>query len=310
LQGELKVVDMQVQFATVTISIAERHLEMPAAFLLKEHAQLSLFVADVEKTYAEIKALALPTVQITKATLDRNGSGRISARISVLIGQENAEAVIAKVKALGRVEDFQLQSESVARDAQGLSPEGRMDRDKVELNITISRQDQETARQQTSLSIRASDVGEKSGEIRNLASKQGGSIRDSSFSRDPNGREYANITLRVPMQNYSSLMQSLASLGRLENMAVHRDDRPNAQFDEKTASADVAIQVYSQGNLVADGSGLPTMRRTVAQGAGALIWSVRMLGVALAFLAPWIIALAAFIGIVRGIRYSRRHRQH
>jgi hypothetical protein len=35
-----------------------------------------------------------------------------------------------------------------------------------------------------------------------------------------------------------------------------------------------------------------------------------MIGVALAFLAPWIIALAATIGIVRGIRRSWRHREH
>ena len=74
---------------------------------------------------------------------------------------------------------------------------------------------------------------------------------------------------------------------------------------------DISIQVYSQGNLVAEGSGLPaTMRRTIEQGAGALMWSVRMIGVALAFLAPWIIALAAAIGIVRGIRRSRRHREN
>ena len=53
-----------------------------------------------------------------------------------------------------------------------------------------------------------------------------------------------------------------------------------------------------------------TMRRTIEQGAGALMWSVRMIGVALAFLAPWIIALAAALGIVRGIRRSRRHREN
>ncbi len=311
LQGELKSMDMQVQFATVTISIAEKDLEAPAGFLLKEHAQLSLFAVDVEKTYAEIKALASPTIQITNATLDRDGSGRISARISMLIAPENGDGVIAKVKSLGRVENYQLQSERVARGGEGMSQEARTERDKVQLGITISQQDQEAARQQTSLSIRASDVTEQSRKIRELAAKHGGSIRGSSFSRDPNGREYANVAVRVPMQNYNALMQSLNSLGRLENLAVHRDDRPTAQFDEKTAPADITIQVYSQGNLVAEGSGLPaTLRRTIAQGAGALMWSVRMIGVALAFLAPWIIVLAAFIGIVRGIRRSRRHREH
>src|SRR5205823_9683812 len=117
--------------------------------------------------------------------------------------------------------------------------------------------------------------------------------------------------LRVPVQNYNALLQSLNALGKLENLCVYREDRPNSQIDEKSAPADISIQVYSQGNLVAEGSGVAaTMRHTVEQGATALMWSVRMIGVALAFLAPWIIALAAAIGIVRGIRRSRRHREH
>jgi hypothetical protein len=300
-----------VRFATVTISLAEKDMETPAGFLLKEHVQLSLFAPDVEKIYAEIKGLASPTIQITNATLDRDDAGRINARVSMLIAPENADGVIAKVKSLGRVENYQLQSERVAHGGAGMSQEAKTERDKVQLNITIWHNDQETARQQTSLSIRASDVTEQSRRLRELAEKQGGRIRSSSFSRDPNGREYANIAVRVPMQNYHALLQSLNALGKLENLSVHRDDRPSAQTDEKSAPADILIQVYSQGNLVAEGSGLPaTMRRTIEQGASALMWSVRMIGVALAFLAPWIIALAAAIGIVRGIRRSRRRREN
>jgi hypothetical protein len=311
LQGELKGMDMQVQFATVTISLAEKDMETPAGFLLKERVQLSLFATEVEKIFGEIKALASATVQITSAMLDRDDAGRINARISMLIAPENADGVIAKVKSLGRVENYQLQSERVARGGEGMSQDAKTERDKVQLNITIGQDDQEAARQQTSLSIRASDVTEQSRQLRELAEKQGGRIRSSSFSRDPNGREYANVALRVPMQNYSALMQSLTPLGKLENLSVHREDRPNSQIDEKTAPADVLIQVYSQGNLVAEGSSLPaTMRRTIEQGASALMWSVRMIGVALAFLAPWIIALAAAIGIVRGIRRSRRRREN
>jgi len=104
--------------------------------------------------------------------------------------------------------------------------------------------------------------------------------------------------------------RNVSSLGRLENLAVHRDNRPKAQFDERTAPADVTFrfiprEILSQRVLV-----LPaTMRRTIEQGAGPLMWSVRMIGVALAFLAPWIIALAAFIGVVHGVGRSRRHRQ-
>jgi hypothetical protein len=311
LQGELKAMDMQVQFATVTISVAEKDMETPAGFLLKERVQLSLFAPDVEKIYAEIKRLASPTVQITTAMLDRDDAGRINARVSMLIAPENADGVIAKVKALGRVENYQLQSERVARGGEGMSQEAKTERDKVQLNITIWQDDQETARQQTSLNIRASNVTEQSRLLRETAEKHGGRVRSSSFSRDPNGREYANVALRVPLQNYAALLQSLTALGKLENLSVRRDDRPNSQIDEKSAPADISIQVYSQGNLVAAGSGLPaTLRRTIEQGTSALMWSVRMIGVALAFLAPWIIALAAAIGIVRGVRRSRRHREN
>jgi hypothetical protein len=311
LQSELKAMDMQVQFATVTISLAEKDMETPAGFLVKERVQLSLFAPDVEKIYAEIKGLASSSVQITNATLDRDDAGRISARVSLLIAPENADGVMAKVKSLGRVENYQLQSERVARGGVGMSQGATTERDKVQLNITIWQDDQEPARQQTSLSIRASDVSEQSRHLREVAEKQGGRVRGSSFSRDPNGREYANVTLRVPMQNYAALMQSLGALGKLENLGVRRDDRPDSQIDEKNAPADISIQVYSQGNLITEGSGLPaTLRRTVEQGAGALMWSVRMIGVALAFLAPWIIALAAAIGIVRGVRRSRRRREN
>ena len=138
----------------------------------------------------------------------------------------------------------------------------------MQLNITIWQDNQEAARQQTSLRIRASDVTEQSRLLREVAEKQG--VRSSSFSRDPNGHEYANVALRVPMQNYAALMQSLSALGKLENLRVRRDDRPNLQIDEKSAPADISIQVYSQGNLIAEGSGLPaTLRRTIQQGASA-----------------------------------------
>src|SRR5438093_538358 len=67
MQGELKYWDSQVQFARMTISLAEKHMEEPASFLLKEHAQLALYASDVEKIYNEAKVLASPKVQITNA---------------------------------------------------------------------------------------------------------------------------------------------------------------------------------------------------------------------------------------------------
>jgi hypothetical protein len=307
MQGELKYWDSQVQFATVTISLAEKDMEEPAAFLLKEHAQLALYAPDVEKIYNDIKALASPKVQITNAQLNRDYSGRVSAQASMLVAPEESDAVVGRVKGFGRVENFQTQTERIAQGGSGISENAKTKRDKVELNITVSRDEQEQALQQTSLRIRTSSVDEKAKELRALAEKQGGRVRSSTFNRDPDGRELANVWLRVPMKNYASLMQSLNSLGRVENVSVQRQNRTDAQIDEANAPADVSIEVYSQGNIISHETGLfPTLRRTLTQSAGAIMWSLRMIGVAVAFLAPWAIAIVAAIWIARRVIRARR----
>jgi anti-sigma factor RsiW len=307
MQGELKYWDSQVQFATVTISLAEKDMEEPAAFLLKERAQLALYAPDVEKIYNDIKALVSPKLQITNAQLNRDNSGRVSAQINMLIAPEESEGVINRVKTFGRVENFQTQTERIAQGGTGMAENARTKRDKVELNITISWEEQEQAFQQTSLQIRTSSVDEKTKELRALAEKQGGRVRSSSFNRDPDGREVADVSLRVPMKNYPALMQSLNSLGTVENVSVQRQDRTGTQIDEANAPADISIQVYSQGNIVSHENGpLATLRRTLAQSAGAIMWSLRMIGIAIAFLAPWVIAILVLVWIARRIMRARR----
>src|SRR2546423_839759 len=298
MQGELKFMDSQVAFATVTITLAEKNMNVPAAFLLRERAQLSLYATEVEKTYNDIKALASPKIQITTAQIDRDNTGRVSARLSLLLAPEESEGVINKIKGMARVENFQVTTERVSQGGDGLGESAKTERDKVELNITLSRDEQEIALQSTSLRIRTPEVNDKTKELRTIAEQQGGRIRSSSFSRDPNGREYSTVSLRVPMKNYNALMQSLNGLGKVENVSVRRDDRPNSQIDEANAPADVSIQVYSQGNIVSEETGIwTTLRRTIGQGAAALMWSVRMIGVAIAFLAPWALILG-FVGWV------------
>jgi anti-sigma factor RsiW len=307
MQGELKYWDSQVQFATVTISLSEKDMEEPAAFLLKERAQLALYAPEVEKVYNDIKALASPKVQITNAQLDRDYSGRVSARVSMLIAPEESNAVIGRVKGFGRVENFQMQTERIAHGSSGMSENAKTKREKVEFNINISREEQEQAFQQTTLRIRTSSVDEKSKQLRELTEKQSGRVRSSTFSRDPDGREVSDVSLRVPMKNYSALMQSLNSLGKVEGVSVQRQDRTGAQIDEANAPADISIRVYSQGNIVSSDTGLfATLRRTLAQSVSAIMWSLRMIGVAVAFLAPWAIALVAVIWIMKRVIRARR----
>ncbi|HEX4632133.1 MAG TPA: DUF4349 domain-containing protein [Chthoniobacterales bacterium] len=310
MQGELKFMDSQVAFATVTITLAEKNMNIPAAFLLKERAQLALYATEVEKTYNDIKTLASPKVQITNAQIDRDNTGRVSARISLLLAPEESEAVINQIKGMARVENFQVTTERVSQGGDGLGENAKTERDKVELNITLSRDEQEIALQQTSLLLETREVNEKTKQLRAIAEQQGGRIRSSSFSRDPDGRESSNVSLRVPMKNYSALMQALNGIGKVENVSVRRDDRPNTQVDEANAPADVSITVYSQGNFISAETGIwATFRRTIGQGAAALMWSARMIGVAIAFLAPWALIIGAIGWVARRVSRARAARK-
>src|SRR5437660_10974971 len=109
------------------------------------------------------------------------------------------------------------------------------------------------------------------------------------------------------MKNYSALMQSLNSLGKVENVSVQRQDRTDRDVDLANAPADLSIQVYSQGNIVSSNTGIiATLRRTLAQSAGAIMWSLRMIGVASAFFAPWAAALATIVWVARRVVSARQ----
>jgi hypothetical protein len=223
----------------------------------------------------------------------------------MLLLPEESDGVINNVKSFGRVGNFQTQTERIAQGGNGLSENAKTKRDKVEVNVTIARETDEQPVQETSLTILTPKVDENAARLKEQVTKSGAEIRNSTFSRDPNGREVANISVRIAMKNYATVMESLKQLGEVKDVSVRRHDRTDKNGSEETAPADVSIQIYSQGNIVSSDTGLiATIRHTIAQSAGAIMWSVRMVGVAIAFLAPWLIALVAVIWIVK--RIARR----
>ncbi|HEX8680433.1 MAG TPA: DUF4349 domain-containing protein, partial [Chthoniobacterales bacterium] len=268
MQGELKYMDAQVAFATVTITLAEKDMNVPAAFLLKRRATLALFSTDVEKTFAEARSVVDGAkAQISSSTLDRDSSGEATARLTLLIVPEEADALIDRIKGMGRVQNYNEQTDRIAQGGTGMAEGARVERDKVQLSITISRNEQEPALQTTSLRILTSGVSEKVSRLKENAAKSGAEVRSSSFNRNPDGQEVAFVTLRVAMKNYAALMSSFDQLGKVKDVSVSREDRRGV-INEETAPADISIQVYSQPNIVSDETGLfATIRNTLAQGA-------------------------------------------
>ena len=176
MQGSLKYLDAQIAFATVTITLAEKDMDLPAAFLLKRRAQLALFSTEVEKTFAEVKGVVDGAkAQVSSSTLDRDSTGEATARLTLLIVPEEADALIERIKGMGRVQNYNEQTDRIAQGGgSGMSDTAKVERDKVELSITISRNEQEPALQTTSLRILTSGVTDKVAKLKENAAKFGG----------------------------------------------------------------------------------------------------------------------------------------
>ena len=115
--------------------------------------------------------------------------------------------------------------------------------------------------------------------------------------------------MRRPVGLPAFLLSTLALLGSWPALAKEAVPPEAAAIKEPEviAPADISIQVYSRGNIVSSETGLfATLRRTLAQSASAIMWSFRMFGVAVAFLAPWVIAIVAVVWITKRIARARQ----
>ncbi len=111
------------------------------------------------------------------------------------------------------------------------------------------------------------------------------------------------MVFRMPFSLYGDFLAKLKALGKPESFTEQRTDRLGAPGDEGSAPVEIDLQLHHDGNAIPTADGPAAMvKRTLAQGAAALTWSLRMIGVALAFLLPWIALGAAAWGAVAVVR--------
>lgn len=305
MQGQLKLWDSLVAYATVTIQLSEKNMGEAAAYLLREQATLSLASTDVEKTYQQANAIAVSAkAQITQSTVTRDGKGRATAVLSLLLDPNVANATIAQIKGLGRVLDYHSETERVARDGSADATNARVERDRVQVTLSITSQD-ETPAQRTQLRVETPQVESAIASLRAFLTDHGAKIEDSSFAQLADGGQTASLRVSFPLSAYPAILARFQQAGAMKDLTVQRDD--SGQPGTVSARAEINAQFSTPAKLVSSNDGLlATLRRTFAQAIGALMWSLRMIGVAVAFFAPWIAALAGIWLIVRVIRRRRK----
>lgn len=301
MQGELKLWDSLVSFATVSVQLFEKDMNEAAAYLLREAATLSLATTDVEKTFTAARKVAdEDKAQVTQSNITRDGSGNATAVLALVVEPGDSDATIERLKALGNVLDFRVESNRIARDGNQNAPNAKVEREPVHIMLSIRSQDQNPT-QHTQLRLETDAVQQSADKLRTYAAENAIEIKDSGFTQQPDGRKVATLRLLLPLMKNADLMSFIENTGKVEDLSVQRNDSPDAASIEPRA--EVALTISQPPRLVANENGLlATIRRTFGQAVGALMWSLRMIGVALAFLAPWIVGIAAIALIVRFAR--------
>lgn len=305
MQGELKVWDSLVAFATVTVQLFEKNLHDAADYLIEETVTLALATIDVEKTFAAAREIAgAEKAEITQSNLTRDGNGNATAVLTLLVAPESSDAAIEHLRALGNVLEFRRESNRVARDGSGDVPNAKVEREPVRITISIRSQDQNPT-QRTQLRLETASVEKAVQAIRDYAGGHAIEVKDSSFSQQPDGRQTASLRVIFPIADNEPFLAHIDQQGEVKDLSVRRTDAPEASAVSPTA--EVSITVTQPPRIISSEDGLlATLRRTFGQAAGALMWSVRMIGVALAFLAPWIAGIAVIVIVVRFVRTARR----
>jgi len=414
MQGQLKLYDFEVQYATVTIQLSEKDLNQAAAYLLKEQDDFSLFATDVEGTFQKARSAADDfKAQVLVANLVHNSGSDVAAELTVMVTPDQIEPFLAQVRSLGRVANFTRQTQRIAKDggdSDQPADQTLTEKDKVQVHLSIRSDDEsrkqvaltvvakavddaldqaktaalanagveilnsslnktpqgqstaqltlrvpgkeynalmdsfralgrtaslsiqrndnsgpgangddapviislaltddDTPLQETEMSVLADDVDGQAQEIKKDAGAAGVEVKASSFERQPDGTELAQMTFRLPMAKYPAFVESLKKLGKVESLSVRRNDRPDQTVTDDTAPAEISLQLHNQREIVADNSGLwATLRQTFGDGATALFGSVRVIGVVIAFLIPWVLTLVFLAWVGRRIYIWRK----
>jgi type II secretory pathway pseudopilin PulG len=416
MQGQLKLYDFQVQYATITIQMKEKDLNQAAAYLLKEQDDFSLFATDVETTFQKARQAADDfKAQVLTANLNHNSGSDVSAELEVMVAPDQIEPFLAQVRGLGRVANFTRETQRVAKDggdSDQPADQTLTEKDKVQVHLAIrsddetrkqvaltvvakavdaalddakaaamanagveilssslnktpegastaqlsvrvpgpeystliaafkelgrtgslsiqrndnsgpgangddapvivslSLTDDDTPLQETALTVLADDVDNQSQQIKKDAGAVGVEVKASSFERQPDGTELAQMTFRLPMAKYPAFLESVKKLGKVESLTVQRQDRPDQTITDDTAPAEITLQLHNEREIIAEDNCLfATLRNTFVEGAAALFASVRVIGVLIAFTAPWVFTLGLFAWIGRRIYVWRNNK--
>jgi hypothetical protein len=279
----------------------EVHLAIAHDDASRKTIQLQLITPDVEKTLDACKGRALELgSDVLASQLQRTPQGSTTAQLTVRVPGRRAGEMQAFFASQGRTAHLSVQR----NDPTGTNTETD-DGSPVILSLALS--DEEPPVQATRVVVETARVTDRVEALKKTALQQGVEIRSSSFNRDPNGQEKAQLVFRLPQKNHAAFLEALQKDAKTLDLALQRQDRTGMD-PERSGEDPVQITATLQSPsplMQAEGGWWAGLRRSAARSCLVLLKSASWIAQGFAFLLPWLLLAAAGFWGWRKFRRSR-----
>jgi len=301
MQAQIKTWDTLVSFATVRFLISEKNLDEPAAFLLRESIEMTILTNAVETAYDRIKEIAVSRgAEIARAILIDQSREQVSAEVRIISEPDGADELEAALREVGSVQAYESKIERTATSGSGETGTDKTEQDKTVFEIRLRSESQPAER--VHLIVRTEQVATQLQALKALANSSNFDIRQSNYQRAANDSQSAILVVRMPENDSTAFVDQVHKTGKVESFTVQRNEHPGLEG----APAEIVVNLTSQGRIITDENSLgAVLRLTFGQAVSAISWSVRMIGVAIAFLLPWAAAATAAWLLFRAIHKRR-----
>jgi len=195
---------------------------------------------------------------------------------------------------------YESKIERTATSGSGETGTDKTEQDKTVFEIRLRSESQPAER--VHLIVRTEQVATQLQALKALANSSNFDIRQSNYQRAANDSQSAILVVRMPENDSTAFVDQVHKTGKVESFTVQRNEHPGLEG----APAEIVVNLTSQGRIITDENSLgAVLRLTFGQAVSAISWSVRMIGVAIAFLLPWAAAATAAWLLFRAIHKRR-----
>ena len=255
----------------------------------KENSVIGLEVQDVEKSMGDIRAaVAAEDGRELDASKSKDTNGNVMARMLVDVPIGDSPALLIKLQGVGKE-----RTNEIAKNPQGES--GKLARARYDITLTAA--GSLPAKENATIALQVDDVERALSDIQAAVAAGDGRELDSAKSKDPSGRELAQIIVEVPIGASPGLLAKLEGMGK--ELANKITTNPQGE-DGKLSRAQYDITLSNMAALVPENKTIAsTLRAAVSTSLGVLFWSLYLIFTGIMMAGPWLLILWVVWRVIR-----------